>query len=78
MKTKRPITTLDIAVAGKNQMDLQLICGLLLSVGRRKADKKLIITERENRIVKYIEENGSISNKEAREILGLDKNSDAL
>ena len=29
-KTKRPITTLDVAVAGKNQMDLQLICDLLV------------------------------------------------
>lgn len=36
-----------------------------------KADKKPIIAKREDRIVKYIEENGSISNKEAREILGL-------
>lgn len=36
-----------------------------------KADKKPINAEREDRIVKYIEEIGSITNKEAREILGL-------
>ena len=29
-KTKRPITTLDVAIAGKNQMDLQLIFDVLI------------------------------------------------
>ncbi len=36
-----------------------------------KADKKPIKADREQLIVKYIEQNGSISNKEARELLGL-------
>ena len=36
-----------------------------------KTDKRPINLERKDRIVKYIEENGSISNKDAREILGL-------
>lgn len=36
-----------------------------------KADKKPINTERKDVIIKYIKENGSITNREAREILGL-------
>ncbi|MDL2301500.1 putative DNA binding domain-containing protein [Lachnospiraceae bacterium OttesenSCG-928-D06] len=36
-----------------------------------KADKKPIQMDREQMILEYIQENGSISNKEAREILGL-------
>ncbi len=36
-----------------------------------KADKKPIKNERKNTIIKYIKENGSITNKEARELLGL-------
>lgn len=36
-----------------------------------KADKKPIKSDREQLIMKYIEQNGSISNKEARELLGL-------
>lgn len=37
-KTQRPITTLDVAVAGKNQMDLQLICDLLLYSNDQMSD----------------------------------------
>lgn len=36
-----------------------------------KADKKPINNERKKRIQQYIEQNGSITNKEARELLGL-------
>ncbi len=36
-----------------------------------KADKKPINDERKDRVLDYIKENGSISNKEARELLGL-------
>lgn len=39
-KTKRPITTLDVAVAGKNQMDLQLICDLLIYSNDQMPDKE--------------------------------------
>ena len=39
-KTKRPITTLDVAVAGKNQMDLQLICDLLIYSNDQMSDKE--------------------------------------
>lgn len=37
-KTQRPITTLDVAVAGKNQMDLQLICDLLVYSNEQMSD----------------------------------------
>lgn len=37
----------------------------------RKADKKPIIAERQQLIITYVRENGSISNKEARALLGL-------
>lgn len=37
----------------------------------RKADKKPIKAERENKIMGYVAEKGSITNKEARELLGL-------
>ena len=36
-----------------------------------KADKRPINEERKETIKKYVEENGSITNKEARELLGL-------
>lgn len=36
-----------------------------------KADKKPIKIVRENLIIDYVKNNGSISNKEARELLGL-------
>ena len=38
---------------------------------RKKADKKTIKVNRENLIMAYIKENGSISNMEARQILNL-------
>ena len=38
--TKRPITTLDVAIAGKNQMDLQLICDLLIYSNEQISDEK--------------------------------------
>ena len=38
---------------------------------RKKADKKPIKVNRENLIIAYIKENGSISNMEARQILNL-------
>lgn len=37
----------------------------------RKADKKPIIVERQQLIMMYVQQKGSISNKEARELLGL-------
>jgi len=37
----------------------------------RKADKKPIKADRKELILDYVRENGSISNKEARELLGL-------
>lgn len=37
----------------------------------KKADKKPIIAERQQLIITYVRENGSISNKEARALLGL-------
>lgn len=37
----------------------------------KKADKKPIIAERQQLIMVYVRQNGSISNKEARELLGL-------
>lgn len=36
-----------------------------------KADKKPIKTDRHERIARYVKEHGSISNMEARELLGL-------
>lgn len=37
----------------------------------KKADKKPIIVERQQLIMMYVQQKGSISNKEARELLGL-------
>lgn len=37
----------------------------------RKADKKPIVAERQQLILTYVQQKGSISNKEARELLGL-------
>ena len=36
-----------------------------------KADKKLVIRERQQKIIKYVEQHGEITNREARELLGL-------
>ncbi len=60
-KTKSPITTLDVAIAGKNQLDLQLIFDLIMYTNDNLPDEKdedgkstIKVLSRTRRILQFV------------------------
>ena len=85
--TETPNTSVseEAVEAGKSQPAQRIVSGYYITTSacialglkdkmvgiEAKADKRPINEERKETIKKYVEENGSITNKEARELLGL-------